>query len=83
MSGMYSVSVYVRGMFIGVLASYLLCPLQHNYRQKVSHLLIGDTSMIPPEGVTAEQCTRAAPPFDGAAHSELQTVSSIQPVHSD
>lgn len=39
--------------------------------------------MIPPEGVTAEQCTRAAPPFDGAAHSELQTVSSIQPVHSD
>lgn len=48
-----------------------------------SHLLAGDTSMIPPGGVTAEQCMHVAPPSDGAAHCELQTASSAQPTHSD
>lgn len=38
--------------------------------------------MIPPADVTAERCTHAARPFDGAAHCKLQTVFSAQPAHS-
>lgn len=39
--------------------------------------------MIPPAGVTAEQCMHVVPPSDGAAHCKLQTVSSAQPSHCD
>lgn len=49
----------------------------------VAHLWVDDTSMIPPGDVRAERCTHVAPPFDGAAHCELQTVSWAQPAHSD
>lgn len=41
----------------------------------VAHLLADDTGMIPPGGVRAERCRHVAPPFDGAAHCELQTAS--------
>lgn len=60
-----------------------LRPLQGKWNLEVSHLLVDDAGMIPPGGVTAERCTHVASPSDGAAHCELQTVSSAQPEHSD
>lgn len=49
----------------------------------VSHLSTDDTSMTPPADVTAEQCMHVAPPSDGAARCEPQTVSSAQTAHFD